>query len=493
MGDIISLSNYQSFGSPENGGGIATSGELDELRKALAVGQLRGSDSNNVSGGVLKVESLERTLKDIQFKESDIALWQLIKKLPAYSTVEEYNRLLDYGAEDGGFIGEGDLPEETDNTYERVAELVKYIGTTRSTTLQAQLVSTNVGDMKLHQVKTGTKWTLRKADRALFLGNANVIPHEWNGFLRLHQSAYSTLNLWQDSTEVIDLRGAHLSEDKLESASQNIIENHGDADLLIAPTDILSNFAKQFHGSKWFPVNTDAISNGEVGQRVKKFHSAFGTMDLKYDKFMNDQIARYTTDNATHEKAPAAPVVGVAPIAAVTDTDNRFGSTYAGDYFVGVAAVNRFGRSAITIMSTSLTSVASTESLDIQFTAGSGSYAATGYVVYMSVKDPSTAYNATKLWPVFSLSLAELAAGFDGAAATKVRIKNRFIPNTRKAILIENDPDIWAFKQLAPIMKMDLARVSTADRFMILLFGTPQLYMPKKMVIIINAGQYVAS
>jgi len=58
---------------------------------------------------------------------------------------------------------------------------------------------------------------------------------------------------------------------------------------------------------------------------------------------------------------------------------------------------------------------------------------------------------------------------------------------------MENSVDVWAFKQLAPIMKMDLARTSTADRFMILQFGTPQLYMPKKVVMIINAGEYVAA
>ncbi len=485
----INLSQYQSVGG--NGAGIASSHELNTLRKALSVGHLRGGDPANVSGGSLKVESLERTLKDLQFKETDIALWMQIPKLPAFSTVEEYERILDYGQEGGGFIGEGDLPEETDNTYERVAELVKYVGTVRSTTLQAQLVSTNVGDLKLHQAKTGTKWVLRKADRAMFLGDAAVIPHEWNGFLTMHKSAYSSLDLWQNSPEVIDLRGSHLSEGNIEGAAQNIVENHGDADLLIAPTDILSNFVKSFHESKRIIPNSAGITAGEMGQRVNKFHSPFGTLDIKYDKFMNDQVARLTSAAATHTKAPAVPVaVGQTTPA---DANTRFGAAGAGDYFIGVAAINRFGYSAITMIQAGLVSVLAGDSIDYEFTAGAGSYAPTGYIIYMSEKDPTTLLADTPLYPVFMVSVAQLAAGYDGGAAGKVRNKLRIIPNTRKAIITEASPDIWSFKQLAPVMKMDLARVSTADRFMILLFGTPQLYAPKKMTIILNAGQYVSA
>ena len=38
-------------------------------------------------------------------------------------------------------------------------------------------------------------------------------------------------------------------------------------------------------------------------------------------------------------------------------------------------------------------------------------------------------------------------------------------------------------------MKMDLAILSPAYRFMVLLYGTPFLYAPKKMVRLINIGR----
>ncbi len=55
----------------------------------------------------------------------EIKLFKTISKVPASNTVEEFNRLISYGAGGTrrfnlGFISEGDLPEEENSTYERV-------------------------------------------------------------------------------------------------------------------------------------------------------------------------------------------------------------------------------------------------------------------------------------------------------------------------------------------------------------------------------------
>ena len=42
------------------------------------------------------------------------------------------------------------------------------------------------------------------------------------------------------------------------------------------------------------------------------------------------------------------------------------------------------------------------------------------------------------------------------------------------------DSSVIEFKQLAPIMKMDLATLAPAYRWMILLYGVPVLYAPRK-------------
>lgn len=485
--NIISLDDYRDV----DGFGIGSQTDVDALNKALNVGYLSGSGTNGAEQ--LKLQSLELTLKNLSFKESDVAFWLTVPKLPAYSTVEEYNRLLDYGIEAGGFFGEGEAPEESDATYERKAELVKYIGTTKSVSHVAQLVNTNVGNMVTHQTENGTKWVLRAADRALHFGDSSIVPHEWNGFLAQHKSAFSTPDLWHNSDVVYDVRGGNLTEANLENLAEIAVDYHAAPDLLLGSPATIGGYTKQYHESKFIQPNTAAVSAGEVGMRVNVTNTQFGKVKLGYDKFLRTSSGRLSTAGATHPKAPAAPVADiVTPVVAVADALNEFGTDFSGDYFVGVAAVNRYGESQITMMSASAVAVAATEALDLKFAAGAGAYTATGYVIYRSVKDDTGTATTAKLYPVGKLSVADLATGFDGGAPSIARDRNRFIPDTDIAYLVENTNEIWSFKQLAPMMKMDLARISTSDRFMILLYGTPQLYAPKKVIIIKNIGRHVS-
>lgn len=474
--------NLDNYADGFNQGGTQ---DVMLLKKALDAGYQAGTGN---SSDVLKVQSLEKTLKNVQYKEKDMAFWMQVPKLPAYSTVEEYNQLTDYGADTGGFFTEGDAPEGVDSSYARKVELVKYIGVTKSVTHAAQLVTTNVGDLMMHASMTGTRWVLRKADRALATANANIVPEEFNGIQTLHRNSYASYSIWDNSTHVRDIRGKRLVEDDLEDGSELITSNHGSADLFIAAPPVLSGFVKQYRESKFIQPNTAAVSNAIMGQRVKTFESQFSTIGLEYDKFLR-QTPRQTGDNATHAKAPAVPVPDVTtPVAVATDATAKFYVDFEGDYFIAIAAVNKYGESTLAALSNSLVTVANDEALDIKFAAGAGTYAATGFIVYRSEVNPTTALADTPLYPVLTVSVAERTAGFDGGAAGIVREKNRTIPNTYIGFLIENDIEVWSFKQLAPLMKMDLSRNGTADRFMVLLYGTPQLYMPKKLVMYKNIG-----
>ena len=150
--------------------------------------------------------------------------------------------------------------------------------------------------------------------------------------------------------------------------------------------------------------------------------------------------------------------------------------------------MNRFGEGKLTAMDSSKLSIALTESGDLKFADGGGTYPATGYRIYRSKKNPAGLIGVTSLYPLFDVSTAELAAGYDGGGASVVRDRNRMLPGTDQAMLIQNSSEIYSFKQLAPLMKMDLAILSPAIRFMILLYGTPQLYAPRKMIKFINIG-----
>lgn len=467
--------------------------ELNQLHKALEAGSITGrdtADSSSASGAPLKVESLEKNLKHLTFKESDIVLWKQIPKKSAFNTVEEYNQLVDYGQQRGGFYNEGELPNEEDSIYVRRAQLVKFMGVVKSVTHPMTLVNTHVGNVVEREIKNGTLWILRQLNRALYFGDEALVPQEFNSFLAQHQrnDAWTGLDHYHNSEVVVDLRGSHLNEEAIEDASNGIIQNFGLGNQLFAPPKVLSDFVKDFYGNKFINPNTNQTSAGIMGQRVQAFDSQFGRIGLNWDIFFNKKPSKTTASGATSQQAPNAPTAGgVTPVA--TDALAKWGADDAGNYLFAVSAVNRYGESALTVLSGTPSAIVAGGAADLAFTDGGGTVPATAYTVYRSNKGAASAAAAT-FYPVFTVSKTEYTAGYDGGAATVVRDRNRMMPDTDQAILFQMDNEVIEFAQLAPLMKMDLALLSPAYRFMILLYGTPFLYAPKKMVRLINIGKF---
>jgi hypothetical protein len=478
-------------------GNASTSMEqLNDLSKALEAGEITGRETTNsttASGAGLKMESLDKTLKLLTYRESEIVLWKKIPKLAAYNTVEEYNQLASYGQDRGGFMQEGGLPLEEDSTYIRRAQLVKFLGVTKSVTHPMTLVQTMIGDVIAREAKNGSLWILRKLDKALTKANSRLVAEEFNGLYAQHEEndAYSSKNAYYNGNEVVvDLRGDYLQEKYIERGAEGIIENFGLANELFAPPKVLSDFVQSFYGNKFIQPNSEMTSAGGMGQKVNYFDSQFGRINLNWDIFMNKGANKTTATPAESPNAPAVIVPdGSTPIAAVAATaaNTMWASTDAGAYFYAVSAFNMYGESALTALSASATTIATGGAVDLKWAAGAGANAATGFRVYRSQKGAVSVATST-FYPLFDVTQTEITAGYDGGAAGLVRDLNRIMPNCNQAFMLQMDEDVLAFRQLAPLMKMDLAMISTAYRFMILLYGTPLLFAPKKMVRYINIG-----
>lgn len=487
----ISLANYEDFGQ---GFGSTSQAEVSDLYKALQAGSITGRETDgalDASGAPLKVESLEGTLKSLTFSERDIRFWQRVPKMEAYNTVEEYLRYISPGSDRGGFVTETELPEEEDSVYQRASVLIKFLGVTKSVSLAMQMVRTGagIGNIVQRETKNGSLWILRKADRSLAFANSKISANEWDGYYALQQQAFSSLDAWHNSTSVIDLRGARVAEKNVEDAVLSIHQNFGFADLLMGPPAVTSNIAKNFYQLKLFQPNTQQVTAGVVGQKVDKIQTQHGAIDMDDDIFLARNPGRYTTDTATSPKAPANPIPAVSNAAklAHTDTLTKFGDG-DGTYYYGVAAYNRYGESQVVSLDASVITVAKTDSVDLTFTSGGGAYPATGYVIYRSKVDASGTVASNVLYPIFQVAVSDLADGFDGAAALSIRDRNRSLPDCETAFIVQNNEEVWSFKQLAPLMKLDLALLSQARRFMVLLYGAPALYAPKKYVQLINVG-----
>ena len=481
----INLADYTGAG---NGFGGASMESVDSLNKALQAGSITGretTDMMDASGAALKVESLEKTLKHLTFRENDIKFWKDISKKPAYNTVEEFNQQTSYGNDRGGFNAEGELPEEEDSVYVRRAQLVKYLGVTKSVTHQMTLVNNTIGNIMQKTIKDGTLWILRKLDQSLFFGNEKLVNLEFNGFLAQQEQSdsWQDRNAYLNSEHVIDMRGKSLSEDAIESGANSIVESYGLATQLYTAPSVLSGFVKQFYGNKFIMPNTQALQNGIMGQRVQQFESQFGPIGLNQDIFFKKKPAKTAQSEATSDKAPNVPAITVEAVGAGA-ANSKWDSDFAGNVTYAVAAFNRYGESKLVIASAP-TAVVANGAADITITDGGGTHKASAYRIYRSETGKTGTY-----YPIFEVSVDDVSRGLDGAATGKVRDLNRFIPNCDQAIVLQFDNEVIEFAQLAPLMKMDLALLSPAYRFMILLYGTPLLYAPKKMIRIINIGNY---
>ncbi len=478
----------------------------EDIVKAIIAGSQTGRDLTDTlsSGPSLKPESLDPVVKVLENKENHIVLWKMLPKKSVYNTVHEYNLLTSYGADVGIFMNEGESPEQTDSIYKRKAALVKYAGIQGELTQQAMLVRQADGkDPYTREVENKTMKLLTQLDTKLSSSDNAMVPQEFDGILKQHYNGIldiaggGDLDTYANDPTFIDARGKALKDSNVEDAVQAVVNDRfGEATKIISNPVVFNDYVKRFHESKRVLVNNPvgATTGATMGQKVNGIQTQFGPLDIANDIFFDRRTPKAYNAANTSAKAPAAPtaVNNASLVIVAADTKTKF-TDGAGGYFYAVTARNQYGESAMTLCNDTIKAIAATESLDITFVAGVGTYAATAFTIYRTEKN-SANYLKAKFYPIFEVSAAALAAtGYDGSAATAVRDRNRVLPNTHSAIVLDPTSEMWEYIQLAATMKIDFAITTLARRFAVVNYGTPVLYMPGKISVIHNLGRDITA
>ena len=471
MNDIISLAQYEDI----NTMGFTSMREVEALNKALEAGH----DVTPTSGGAaLRVESLEASLKVLTYQAKHCAFWQRIPKIPAYSTVEEYNQLVDVGGDTGAFLPEGILPETEDSTYNRQVELVKFLGTTRSVSHPMTLVRTNIGDVMAQENQNGILWILKNLEWGLFNGDADMC-YLGAATDSTHREGveFNGLEKQIATTQIIDLKGAALTEGAFSLAAQMVASAYG------VPTDAFLSFAAhQAFCDTMLPkerVPLPAASGGyTVGANIPDVNTPFGKVNLNPDVFLN--AGRLAPSAAANAKVPEAPATVAA--GALAGTDGVW-ATHGGaaTYDYAVTAVNRYGESAATAISAVVVIGDSDVATHVPIT----------------ITNPASVVNAPEYFNVYRTKpdgtermfvFRVKADSQAGSGTTVFNDTGLHMAGMSKAFVGELSPAVIAVKQLAPLMKMDLAVLAPAYRWMILCYLTFILYAPRKWVKFINVA-----
>ena len=210
----------------------------------------------------------------------------------------------------------------------------------------------------------------------------------------------------------------------------------------------------------------------QAGVVVNKFMTHGGEVEFNPNIFLNK--TRPLSMNASSFKSPAVGTLTYTAGGGVdlVGTAGQFGKQGAGVYKFRVTFNNAHGESipsnevTVTLGSSDLA-----KSVQLHVTNPASTAFPIEFIrIYRSEKDGDALYEVAKVAVTTPVSSGE----------TVFVDKGEVIANTYTAFMGEMSPDILAFKQLAPMMKMDLATLGPVIRWMILLYGVPVLYAPRK-------------
>jgi len=474
LGGIVSLNDYRSADPGFGAFGISTRQDVEELNKALTV----GNQSPRMDGGnVMRVESLEQTMRILIFSEQHLKLMRRLGKRPAYSTVEEYNLQTSYGGRGKPWIREQETPQAQDASYLRRAAYVKFLGTTRGVSHVATLVKPAHGPLVALETKNGAIWLMAATEQACFSGRSDVVPEAFDGIFKL------TLD---DPTarkkNIIDCRGGIITPDLVDLAAQIITDATGVPNYMTLATRAQSDLGKQYLSKERVPAGA---GSGRVGQVVREIDTVAGIIPLEASLFVRsgkeDDLSRTFPTSATAPRAPAAPTLALAANAGPISTGgddgkgSQFGVGDVGTFRYVVTALNRFGESAASAEQ-SASIAAKGDAITLTITDGGGTDGATGYRIYRSLVG-GAANSEIFMWEVPRVG---------AAATTAYQDLNEYLPGTSQAYMLQNNLEALAWVQLAPMMKIALGTSGPNINWMQLLYGVLIDYAPRKHVVFKN-------
>lgn len=495
--DLYNYNDLAAFGGADN-----TADVLKAMEAGLQTGMQYDNQINN--GGGLKVESLDAYIKVLANRLNQLVVYNEMPKQRIENTVHQYNQLYKYGEEIGIFNREGETPEETDTQYIRKSIIAKFMGVTGQVTDPAMLAKLAGGmNMYTREVQNKTTLLLTLIDTRLTDADSTCIEEQFDGIFRQHMmgvaavdkgstegmSTEQILDAYYGSQAVIDAQGGILTDALVEDAADRVVNVYnGYIDRIVSAPVVFNNYVKKFHESKRVVVGmSNSVVGATMGQSVNDIMTQFGKVSVKSDKFFDVRRPIKASATASSPKAPGIPVAGGTKSAVAADTKTNF-VLHAGSYGYLVTAKNRYGESAPLKLTDTALAVAANQSVDLQWTAPvGGAYAPTCYVVYRT-KKVTALTDTTEYYPIFTIPASMLAAEYDGAAATKVRDRNRIIAGTKSALIYYNDSQINEYLQFGDTRKLDFAITAPSRRFAILNYGTPCLYQPAKICRIINIG-----
>lgn len=478
----------------------ANVGELmrmnDMLRKAGAgyqspagtdpnAGATSAPDAGNYAP--LIPQSIEQMVALADFTMEDIVVYKDFVKTFVGQTLHEWAVVEEHGDSLDPWISEGGGGVESVSNYSRDFVRIKYLAEKRVVTdvaTQVGLLGGMVNRNALNEATTrGTMSLFKKLEFNLFHGREDLTPLAFDGLWEILRT-----NAPNNHT---DLNGDAAQIKVIQTAIGKLISAplFGSPDCLYVTPTQYSELVKQIEDKGRFPMVRQASEN-EIRYGMQSISIAVpgrkGSVEIKSAPFL-----------AFNEIAPAFPLSAVGGTAqtvvpsqpettsiAAAGAGSNFAAADAGTYEYRVVAMGDGGQSASSDGTNNggpglSVAVAAGQSVTITLTASADPTNVKRYVkLYRNEGAGSSIYYLIGQYPVTT------------NVATVIVDTNNSKPNTSKMILTrQGDPDYMLFVRLLDLIRRPVSDQGTTTRpFLIMLFGSPIVKLPRKCWTFDNCG-----
>lgn len=467
------------------GGGLDALGELGDLSKALATSGYQSDVSQLTGGGSLTVQSLDSVMKRTIQENEDFVFFNMLASTNASNIVDEYVRQNAIGGIPGGSTNtELGTVRASSGDYSREIGNVKFLMSLRQVGMILNLGGNIVSAVSAEE-SNGALQLMTDANYLALNGHADSCPTQFDGFFSAMDKEIAAGNCSSD--HVYNMDGAAFNDVSALSNLAAAIRSYGSWG---RPTDILLTQAVQADlnnnldpAFRWTPEGQNQLL---IGGHVDGIRLNGGVVKTHQDTFLHDgqdfptckpwdvNYAAAATANAAFK--PASVTVD----ASVSDSQSKFSTARAGNYYWAVAGIGPTGEGQSAMTLTGQTAVVAGKKATLTITASAGG-TESGYAVYRSRQDGTNA--AADLRLVGYVKKAGATTPFTDA--------NLVIPGTSKIPLLDMRPasDAIGWRQYAPMTKIPLpfgVGLQLVESWFQILMGYLRITKPKRHGYIAN-------
>lgn len=440
---------------------------IGEISKTLTTGY-EINPGEQEGGAVLRREFLDDQIATLTWTEGDLDFFRDVTRRPSESTVAQYDVYLRHGrVGHSRFVREIGIAPISDPNIKKKRVNMKFVSDTKQMSLASGLVN-NIADPARILTDDAIAVVAKSIEWASFYGDGDLSDNidadsgvEFNGLAKLI-----------DKHNVIDAKGAPLTEELLNRAAVTIGKGYGTATDAYMPIGVQADFINGYLNRQTQLVR-DNGDNVNVGFKIQGFNSARGFIKLHGSTVMEN-------DNILDESMipmPTAPREATVTLATETGKKGKFRPDFdlkAHSYKVVVHSDE--AESAPSEVKTATVANA-TDGIRVTVKV-SGMYQQRPQFVSIYRQGEETQL-------FYLIARVPMSKATEDGTIEFLDV-NDTIPETADIFVGEMTPNVVHLFELLPMMRLPLAQMNATVTFSVLWYGALALRAPKKWVRVKN-------